>query len=154
MNGFFQTLAALAVVCTAVLAVSPEGELKKYVKLCCALCAVSVFVSLLPLSPSSYGTGFEAYEVEDLSGEAVRLTVERTLSNVEEAVYSAAEQKYGIKKDGLTVKAEADMSDIQNVKLTVIKCEVRGLQYAIYMKSLQNYISDSFGCVCEVRYAE
>ena len=150
----FQALAALAAIGTAVLAVCPEGELKKYVKLCCALCAVALFSSLLPFSPSlSYDAG-EKYEIADLSGETVKLVIEKTLSNVEIAVSDLAEQKYGISKDDMAVKAYADSSDTENVRLIKIECELHGLKNALFVTGLERYVEDRFGCVCEVIYEE
>lgn len=154
MRELISSLAVLAVVCTAVLAVCPEGELKKYIKLCCSLCAVSVFVSSLPGAVMISGFGADEYKVEDLSDQAVRMVIDRTLSNVEEAVYEAAEGKYGIKRSDLTVVASADASDLTNVKLDGIKCELYGLQNSVYVNSLENYIADRFGCYCEVRFKE
>ena len=154
MRSLFALLAALAAICTAVLAVCPEGDLKKYVKLCCALCAVSAIASFLPGSASLSDIGFTEAAVEDLSGEAAQMVIERTLHGIEEAVYSAAEQKYGVTRDDLTVSVTADSSDPQNVRLLSVNCGLKGLKNAVIMKSLENYVADRFGCECSVEFIE
>ena len=154
MRELVSTLAALAAVCTAVLAVCPEGELKKYIKLCCSLCAVSVFVSFLPGAVSISGVAVEGYTVEDISDDAVQMVIDRTLYNVEQAVADAANARYGIRREDISVKAVADRSELQNIKLVKIKCDLYGISNSVYVKSLENYVSDRFGCDCEVEFKE
>ena len=154
MRTLFTLLAALSAICTAALVICPEGEIKKYVKLCCALCAAAAFVSFLPGSVTASDPGFTEFTVEDISAEAAQMVIERTLGGIEEAVYSAAEQKYGIARSDLTVKAVADSSDLQNIKLVSVNCELKGLKNAIMMKSLQNYVADRFACECKVEFTE
>jgi hypothetical protein len=154
MRELFSVIAALAAVCTAVHAVCPEGEIKKYIRLCCVLCAVTVLASFLPERINLPDTGLPAYAVEDISAEAACMVIDRALSNIEDAVYDAAKQKYGVERDDLSVEAVADRSDTSSVKLVMIKCRISGLKNTVIMKSLENFIADRFGCGCEVEYTE
>lgn len=155
MKDLLITLAALSAICTCALIASPEGSFKKYIKLCCTLCVLAVIASLLPgAADLPEAAEIPRAAVEDLSDDAKNIVIEETKKRLCLAVKDAAYEKYGIDGDDISVDMALDLSDLQKIRITKITVQIFGLENAVKVTGLKNYVSDSFGCSCEVTFSE
>lgn len=149
MRDVLISLVLLSAVCTVALLLSPDGGLKKYVSLCCSLCAVAfIAASVSFVLPG----GFELprSEIEDKTEELRKLAVQTAIENIKNSVISAAEDKYGILPECISVEVQADASDYSEVKLTGIYITLSGLENAVKVTRLKTYIQQTFDCYTEV----
>ena len=148
IRSLLSQLAVLSAICTCVLIICPETAVKKYVKLACSLCALSLILSFLPFSPDILLSG-EDVSVTDLTDEARRMIKEQTASRICGAVYDLAYDKYGINNDGISVSVSyAERGDGVTV-LTGARIELNGIKYAVFTVPLKNSVSELLGIPCE-----
>ena len=150
IRGLLSQLAALAAICTCVLIICPETALKKYVKLACSLCALSLIISFLPFDVSTPELDGVSVSVTDLTDDARRMITEQTAKRVSDAVYELAYTKYGIEKDGISVNVKYGEREDGAVELTKADIELYGIKYAVFTVPLKNSVAELLGIPCEV----
>ncbi|MBQ7700272.1 MAG: hypothetical protein IJT49_08035 [Clostridia bacterium] len=143
-------LAVISAVCTCVLIICPESAVKKYVKLACSLCVLSLIISFLPFKTDIYQAEGVSVSVTDMTDEAKRMIKEQTASRICGAVYELAYGKYGIEKDGISVSVSYTEREDGVTELTKAEIELNGIKYAVFTVPLKNSVSDLIGIPCEV----
>lgn len=143
-------LAVLSAVCTCVLIICPDTAFKKYVRLACSLCVLSIIISFLPFDMTSYDTADISVPVTDLTDEAERLITEQTAKRISEAIYELAYTKYGIERDGISADVSYGKRQDGETELTGAKIQLNGIRYAVYTVPLKNSVSELLGIPCEV----
>lgn len=149
IRSLLSQLAVLSALCTCVLIICPESSVKKYVKLACSLCALSLIISFLPFSPDISLAG-EDVSVTDLTDEAKRMIKEQTAERICGAVYELAYGKYGINKDGISVSVSYAEREDGVTELTGARVELNGIKYAVFTVPLKNSVSELLGIPVEV----
>lgn len=143
-------LAVLAAICACVLFICPDTAVKKYVKLACSLCVLSLIISFLPFHTEVGLPGAENVSVTDLTDDAKRMIKEQTAKRLCGAVYEMAYVKYGVEKDGVTVTVGYGDREDGETELTNAVVEINDIKYAVFSVPLKNSVSELLGIPCEV----
>lgn len=143
-------LAVLSAVCTCVLIICPGSTVKRYVKLSCSLCVLSLIISFIPFNTDISLSNNTAVSVTDLTEEARNMIKEQTASHVCDAVYELAYDKYGIDKGGIFVSVSYSERGDGVTEFTKAEIELSGIKYAVLTVPLKNSVSDLLGIPCEV----
>ena len=141
-------LAVMSALCSCVLAVCPGDGIKKYLRFCCCLCALSFIVSFLPLQTGIPDVMHEAPQVADLTADAMKLVKDETAARIRAAVAELAYERYGVAEDDIKVEIECE-GDAE-VRINAVRIELYGLKYAFVVTELKNRVAGLLGVGCEV----
>ena len=147
-------LAALSAVCTSVLIVSPETEIKKYVRLACSLCAVSLIISFLPFTAGSLSPDGISVSIPDLTDEAKEMVVRQTASDISAAVCDLAHEKYGIGYEDVKAGLEYTQSGDGTVRIQKVRITLYGIEHSIHTSALKASVKDMLAADCEITVEE
>ncbi len=150
IRSLLSQLAVLAAICSCVLIICPETALKKYVKLACSLCALSLILSFLPFHINDLESENVSVSVADLTEDAKRMITEQTAKRVCDAVYELAYTKYGMEKDGISVNVSYGEREDGVTELKKADIELYGIKYAVFTVPLKNSVSELLNIPCEV----
>lgn len=101
---------------------SPEGEMKKYIRYICLLCtAAAICIPTVQVigGISGYiadigdGTAYETGEDPDAEG----ILIEQTRKNIAASLRNYISEKYGIAKESISVDVTLDGSDTSSVEI-------------------------------------
>ena len=154
IRSLLSQLAVLAAICTCVLIICPETAVKKYVKLACLLCVLSLIVSFLPLDVNAPEFDGVSVSVTDLTEDAKRMIKEQTVKRISDAVYELAYTKYGIDNGGISVDVSYGEREDGVTELKTVSIELSGIKYAVFTVPLKNSVSELLGIPCEVMINE
>ena len=150
IRSLISQLAVLSAVCASVLVICPDTAVKKYVKLACSLCVLSLLISFLPFDFGVPEIGIVSVSVTDLSNDAKRMIAEQTAARVSEAVRELAYDKYGIDGNDIKINISYKERDDGVAELTKAKIELYGLEYSLFTVELKNSVKELLGIPCEV----
>ena len=150
LRNLLAQLAALGVICSCVLIICPESAVKKYVKLACALCALSLIISFMPFSADVSLPDGVSVSVSDMTNEAENMIKEQTAARICDAIYELAYTKYGITKEYITASVSYGEREDGVTELEKARIELTDLKNSVYTVPLKNSVSDLLGIPCEV----
>ena len=147
------SLSVLAAVCTCVLTLCPDDQMKRYIRFCCALCVLSVLLPApgtgLPELPEFRGR----IEISDMTDRIASLTADETVRRLEKAVKDMLEQKHGVGGNDVSVTVTAEEAD-GAVRLRSVSVTLYGLGYSLKTTGIKKDAADLLGVPCEVTVDE
>ena len=156
MGSFVVTLIGVAILNGVIGMISPEGDIRKYVRLIGSLCIISAilspFVSLLsegiPDFDISFGEGEYGQKYEDIYESAL---AEGGKSAAEKAVKSEISRRFSLSEEAFDVKL---IIDDGGEKITVSSVNVYLGSSFINAdpKEIADFVSERLGYSCEVIY--
>ena len=154
LRNLLAQLAALGVICSCVLIICPESAVKKYVRLACALCALSLIISYLPFGSDVSLPDGAGVSVSDITAEAEKMIKEQTAARICDAIYELAYTKYGIKRECITASVSYAEREDGVTELKKARIDLTDLKNSVYTVPLKNSVSDLLGIPCEVMMNE
>lgn len=147
------SLSVLAAVCTCILTLCPDDQMKKYVRFCCALCVLSVLIPRsgvgIPELPELPGRA----EITDMTDRVAMLTVNETLSRIKAATEEMIEQKHNVVPGDVSVTLIAEDGD-GGVRIVRASVTLYGLGYSFKTTGIKKDVAELLGVPCEVTVDE
>ncbi len=137
----------------AVMMITPDGGVKKYVSLAVSLSFCAVFLSFLP-SIGEVGTVLKLPEVtvNDTSETLRGQIIQKTVDGICNTVCADVMKKYSLTQDEITVKLEWRNGD--EVEIDKIYIEIYGFGNMAKTTRIQYYVTDTYGIRCETVFVE
>ncbi len=157
MKEYLMTLTAVSLWSGLVGMISPEGDMKKYVRLLCTLCFLCIMVQpLIPLLSEDRDPLGELISAGEGNGEQYEEIYENTLlsggrSYAESVIEAQLESAFSLPSKSLTVRATVK-TEGDTTELTEITVLLRDAAVFADPKEITDYVNQSFHCPCTVVY--
>ena len=157
MGKFIFTLICVAVVNGVIGILSPEGDLKKYVRFAGALCILLVMA--VPIHTFAVNNGFELdglslggeFDAEDYESIYEKALYDGGKETAENTLKEMLRAKFGMSSDGfdveIDVSAREDGYSIESVTV-ILHSSVIFTDH----RDITAYVNENLGCGCKVKY--
>ncbi len=156
MGSFILTLCAVALINGAVSMISPEGDMKKYVRLVGALCMLLAIISPVytaavdgEIDLSVLFSGIESEEnYEEMYGNSL---TEGSLSMAEDALKSEISDNFGISSELFDVSVAFSETN-EKKEISEVTVFLHSSAVLTDPRDICAYVNDRAGCNCTVIY--
>ena len=152
MRELLVSITLVSLITSLSLAVMPEGSLKKYVKLACALVFLAFAVSKLTHGGIEDIT-LPKIEIEDKTDEFNKAVAEKTKEITEKNVRDAVRTKFEIAEDDIEVKIEL-LQEQDGLVISDVHIRIYGIKNAVKVTAVKKYVSGLLDCEVTAESAE
>ncbi len=157
MKEYLVTLTAVSLWSSLIGMISPEGDMKKYIRLLCTLCFLCIMAQpLIPLLSEERDFFGEIIQRGEESGEQYEQIYESTLlsggqSYAESVIEAQLVQRFSLPAEALTVRTTLN-TEGETVILAQITVLLRDEAIFADPREITDYVNESFQCPCTVVY--
>lgn len=145
LGNFAAAVLSVCIAAGAVVRISPEGSIKKYLKHLVSLCVLAAilapFVTGMNALVSFDGGVFPDFEEELSGGGGEKYVIEAKKAEIEEAICSLISSKWGIDKGKIAVRLTLDKSNVSAIEIRKIDVKISGKTNA---EEIREYIDEMF----------
>ena len=152
MRELLVSITLVSLITSLSLAVMPEGSLKKYVKLACALVFLAFAVSNFTHGGIENMT-LPKIEIEDKTDEFNKAVVEKTKEITEKNVRDAVKKKFAIPENDIEVRVELWQGQ-DGLVISGVAIRLYGIKNTVKVTDVKKYVSGLLDCEVTAESAE
>ena len=150
---FAVCLTALSFIGAAVLVLTPDGELKKYVHLTLALVSIALVGSFLSNTSDIQQMTVPSVQIQDQSQKTEQLIISTAKQTSNERITDAISERFSIPPECISVQVDIE-KDGSIIKVSHIYVKITGYENMIYTTRIKYWLTESFGYSVSVEYVE